>query len=980
MATFSDVNTQTLGSFIQDTLYYEGYTIIQGSQAGATASDYPYGKDAYNTRRQELLKYISQAQKELEEDNSNEQEVYNEVFDTLDAISKSAEVSWEARTGQSAFVGLEGQELQEAVEERAKFITDNIPTEEGIKQVIDPPPNSGIIGLADQQQNLQESEASQQQTVDERLTAQCILIDIIPEISTFNADFRVDPNNVAELANATTICMSGDTNYFSSFINGSDKKAKFLDLTTAQLSSLTPVVKLYKVIQQSDGKTKDYLIPFSTHSAWRSGLTTYGTIEDLLFEDKRERPMDVGLKSFSWAFEGSNPVSSRRDISAKLTLFSNNLNNLAETFNIYANDGTVNCFRYVDLLLRSGKKFKESKQYNPQYYTTKIEIGWKSENTDLFDEKELESLRLNTTTMLLTLVDHNFNFAQDGTLTLTLDYRAYFEGLLFSDGADILRTSDQYKEIEDRKQSIKDKEKAVSDEQDPEDPSDKPETNAEKELDKAQKEYANYIIEVNKQSYGDIIQHLRTNNQIYIIGIEVSKYNLFRAQISSTSDISTQTGVSDFVKYYANEQNGVVDDAIKNATDAVTGKEDGSEGYNPKLATLVPQEEGGYKYITYFYLGDLLNYVISKAYNKLSEEPNKPSFLFGSALYRSRSNSARIARVNIMDIPVSIEWFSEWFANTIISQKRTEYQLLYFLRDICAKLINNIMSSACDKSGTLKLKNKFNTVNFFVKKTESSNEDPIYNKKIEKIRLSLGDINVQDINEIIQTYAPQEDGKTLDTSLTTEYLAVYCYDASSPVSVNCDEDIKNGIYHFYFGRDRGLIKNINFTRAQTTGLRELNYVRESSGRGWEQLMTPYDVEMKMVGNNLFINGMMVFINPSGFGRQIGQPNETDSISYQLKLGGYHTIYRIDSTISTSGFETSVKARWVGSGTKAKTSEANPTILTNEAQPTSVATGGSSTQTVEDPAPTCEQYDSGFNYSINYGKAPEDPGTRVKPSK
>jgi len=820
--------------------------------------------------------------------------------------------------------------------------------------------------------NPQEQQSSAEKAADERLDAQCMLIDLIPELREKNASFRVDSTNVAELENLKTICMTGDTNYFSSYIHGTSSKAKFLDFTTAQLSSLTPILKLYKVIQADNKTTKDYLIPFSTHSAWRSGLSTYGTVEDLLNEERRERPMDVGIKSFSWTFEGTNPVSSRRDISAKLVLFSNNLNNLAELFDIYASDGSKNCFKYLDLLLRSGKKFTADKQYDPQYYTIKIEIGWKTENKELFDEKkgELQCLEDNTTTMLLTLIDHNFDFAQDGTVKVTLDYRAYFEGLLFSDSADIIQSVEQHNQIQEKREKLKTAQIKAEESADPDSASDT-KTQQQKEYDLLLKSYSEYIRGITKQSYADIIQGLDNKNQIYVIGINVSSYILFRQQIKSSSDITTQTGVGEIITYSSTESQDIKETAINQATDSVYAKTAEQTG-NPDLSNLIPVEEAGYKYLTYFYLGDLLNYIIDKTYEKLDTEPNKPSFIFGSALYRSRSNNARIERVSIMDIPVSVEWFTEWFSNTVISQNKSEYQLLYFLRDLCSKLINNIMSSACDKSGVLKLQNKFNSVDFFIK-NDSDGYSFLYKKKKEYMQTSQ-ELSVDDINEVITLHSPL---KGEDTSNTTQYIAFYCYDASSPVDVKCDEDQTKGIYHFYFGRDRGLVKNINFAKSQTTGLRELNYVRESSGRGWSQLMTPYDVEMKMVGNNLFKNGMMIFINPSGFGRKIGQPYEVDSISYQLKLGGYHTIYRIESTISTSGFETTIKARWVGSGTTGNLITPGSNLLTSQAKVGTIATGGNATQT-NDQAATCNQYDSGFEYPFSISTINNTSyGTRVR---
>jgi hypothetical protein len=59
--------------------------------------------------------------------------------------------------------------------------------------------------------------------------------------------------------------------------------------------------------------------------------------------------------------------------------------------------------------------------------------------------------------------------------------------------------------------------------------------------------------------------------------------------------------------------------------------------------------------------------------------------------------------------------------------------------------------------------------------------------------------------------------------------------------------------------------------------------------------------------------MMIMIDPSGFGRRIGQPDDPDSISFKLKLGGYHLVYSVSNSLSLDGFVTTIKARWIGSG-------------------------------------------------------------------
>jgi hypothetical protein len=273
-----------------------------------------------------------------------------------------------------------------------------------------------------------------------------------------------------------------------------------------------------------------------------------------------------------------------------------------------------------------------------------------------------------------------------------------------------------------------------------------------------------------------------------------------------------------------------------------------------------------------------------------------------------------------LDIPISVEWFTEWFTANVIMQDKEIYPLLYFFSDLCTKIISNIMSTTCvGDNKLLRNKNKFNRVNFnIVKNGESEASDALLIEKDilfdynDYYYLDIADLTTEQIRDIVVNNSLSSD-QPVDYNNIQEYIVLYCQDKTAPTSVDCEEDQKNGIYHVYFGKDRGIVKKINFKRTQTIGLRESNYIRNSNGIGLQQLMTPYDVDISMIGNNLMYNGMMIYVDPSGFGRNIGSPDDSNSVSYQLKLGGYHTVYRVENSFGVNGFETNVKSKWVGSG-------------------------------------------------------------------
>ncbi len=837
---------------------------------------------------------------------------------------------------------------------------------------------------------------------DERIEAQCILIDYISTLSQDNYKWRKSTSNNKDFYDLATanggggtqnyymIGMKGDGEDFSSLINGSQLKGKFLDFTTAQLSSLTPVVKLYKVQQIEDGSTIDYLIPFPTHAGWLNAKSNTGQVlkNDLqslnVFDPSNQSPINVGLKSFDWQFEGSNPVSSKVDIKAKLVLFAKSLSDLVEEFDVFnfeqstPQDKQIQRFKYADLILRSGKKFTDAKQYDPKYYKLKIQIGWKTENTKLFDQPQRDSLEVNTTTLSLTLVDHSFSFDQDGSVTLTVDYRAYTESVLASQDADFIRTYQQQVEVDTIRNRLYIDNKILS--SDPSDPNSRVNQSdidaAKKSHEEATKKYQETIDRLNQEAFASIINELNDKGAIYYIQVNAEAYAQAKRGVKISSGLTQieidninterQRLEAQIVTLKAERErvaktttpsvgpqiialNQQITDAVarlnalpatslsaatttfgnvlnkKPAPSALASaaiKAIGSS--NTDLSSLVPEEQDGYKTVSFFYLGDLFAIAIRRMYQKMSivtytddngiqltkpetalDKLEKPKFIFGSALFRDAKDTTSLTSVNILDVPVSVEWFTEWFANEIISQQREIYPLLYFIRDLSSKIIDNLVNSYCDKSGALRSRNKINTLLFPIVKFDGG-DDAIVTAGVAP----LDDLPVDPtLSSLVNAVMP----KFGQTQNLQEYIAIYCQDRRAPPKIDCEVDERKGRYHFYFGKDRGLVKKINFTRTQTIGLRELNYVRESSGLGLEQLMTPYDLEITMVGNNLMFNGMMIFINPSGFGRKIGQPDDPNSISYKLKLGGYHLVYRVENMLGLDGFETRVKAKWIGSG-------------------------------------------------------------------
>jgi hypothetical protein len=132
-----------------------------------------------------------------------------------------------------------------------------------------------------------------------------------------------------------------------------------------------------------------------------------------------------------------------------------------------------------------------------------------------------------------------------------------------------------------------------------------------------------------------------------------------------------------------------------------------------------------------------------------------------------------------------------------------------------------------------------------------------------------------------------------------QYFVISCNQTSARVlRGNPEEDLKHGIQHLVIGSDRGLVKTFTFSEKQIPHLRAMNIANAQ----WDQaLVLPQDAELTMVGNNLFQNGQMVYINADlGLGTTVAR---------RLGLGGYYRVVRSSHSITPGNYETVITCHW-----------------------------------------------------------------------
>ena len=116
-----------------------------------------------------------------------------------------------------------------------------------------------------------------------------------------------------------------------------------------------------------------------------------------------------------------------------------------------------------------------------------------------------------------------------------------------------------------------------------------------------------------------------------------------------------------------------------------------------------------------------------------------------------------------------------------------------------------------------------------------------------------------------------------------------------------DSDGRKGIYHFEVGKNRGLLKNLSFSRIDVPFMQEQLMLNQVGM--YDELKMIYNVSIDMIGNNLFIPGSKIFVDPSTIG--MGSPLDKKSASFRLGLGGYYIVHGITTSVNNGVMSTSL---------------------------------------------------------------------------
>lgn len=620
------------------------------------------------------------------------------------------------------------------------------------------------------------------------------------------------------------------------------------------------------------------------------------------------------------------------------------------------------------------KQNKGSFVYDKDDFRIKAIVGWYPPKDvrgakQLFSQEELDAIQDTRIFMYLGLQNHEIDFKKNGTVELTINYIAYAESAMSDDGDDILFPSAEIKKQEnelaekihqlEQQLNIKTQEN-IEGTPEPEPHASQNTKKLEKEIEKQKERLQNISHISNKEAYQRIYDGLINKKRLYTEIVPTNFFNKqIRRRITPIDTFSVEEAAKQNEETAAlNSKEGKRED--NKETSVISGiiswgsaqwkrlfnseEEVQLEEYNQAIegnSEITEEEMNSEDYsLTYFYLGDLFEIVLEGMFEKTGDVNtnflnkdirvmlgNITFFDYGQLVdtgmvvknYGIKNEkygldeiwTGKRVSVNIADIPISHKLFSSWFFQNISSAGLESMTFKDFVEKVINDLVIRAVSTECRE---------------FAPKQQARLRYKVFsvprNKTREAIfKASLNEdkgfrINAEEIVAGNAQFSLRQNKMAIDNDNTAvdNYMFIYGgVEWPFDLSNNYSEDLRKGIYHIFFGNERGLVKEINFQREDLPFLRESNIYSQLADKKKKNviLRDKYNANVEMVGTNLFEVGSKIHITPTIPGTGIYAAREKDL--KDLGIGGYYDIISVESVIESGRFNTTLEARWTARG-------------------------------------------------------------------
>jgi len=704
--------------------------------------------------------------------------------------------------------------------------------------------------------------------------------------------------------------------YYSSENKSYDSEiVEFLEsLSTIQLSTLMANIRVDKFVKGSNSaEIPDGVYTLDLHGDNKSTLKDF-------FDGKRESIGGYGIKSLGIKQETSrktNYSSARYHLELKMVF--NSMKDLLYEYT-HKNGST---YTATDVLIGFSNSVLNEQQ-GPLTYTTRFHVGYDSSSLDpeifprTVNGKDVDWKRILqeiSLELFATAYQWDINITEEGKIEVVINYVGYTSMQETSRATNILFLDDELlalNHINESKKTAKEDKKISQSE-------------SKKRQEWANEDYKNFL----KSGYTRFVKDLFDSGKInfaYVDSTDVENIERGIDYIEQNGDITSSEfaniRVPDTVrdslrrnKIIVSEYDGrynITSDQSINASNQLSGKgHEGNKvsqskrklslsdltvvnGTGKRGKVLLDRDDflqinesgsGEIVSIPYFYFKDLVATAMVIYYENMKTHFQKVAKVnltmdFGEIDIYDPVFPDKTFRMSIGDIPISYDLFTVWFNHYVVKPKKIQYSLKEFIRDCIRYLIlPSIKADQCFYKGNNPWKKGGNA---------DTDIDLYMNSDVSK-----------------------------DFKNVWNQFYIFSYAKKDRKFKSKEQDGRDGIIWLAPGRDKGIVKSINFGKNTSSMLKSHLMVRAlekttdaDKKSKVTQLREVYDVTVRTIGNSFIQTGSTVCVQPSllDLGNILDGENESWKI---LGMGGYYSIVSAELNFEDGKYDGVYKGVWQG---------------------------------------------------------------------
>ena len=757
-----------------------------------------------------------------------------------------------------------------------------------------------------------------------------------------------------------SLLTSGDPYGFINRLTQHPHQDKFFDMTTAEISSLQPMIRLFKVFEnEEDQQEYQHELNFDSHAS-------AADVESLT-QNRDKRGFGVGIQNFSFTYDGNNPFAAKKSIKAQLTIFASSFDELLkERPASYMTHETSpqsrsRTYRYADLALKTwmGKQ-TYAKEENvvdiPECrlsapieddansklnfrlkaivgYARPLDSTWFNNKSQAERTQLLDAIGQSYVTLNLTPTTHDFKIDDMGRVTFNINYLAYVEDFydqpqfdIFYDEEVAMRTMGRKYEYEGLSELCTAPEIATW---------------------KESLATSGVIRKDKFENMQSLMSRLQAKKKIRYINMTFAEIVSFNTK-GPFFEKEGSVQVTDSPSNNAALQRELLDEytsAWDQGDEGGKADEDLSSALALSLQATNPTQEN----LGFFYVSDLVDVILEgiearlktfsqpeiydqapldtidgdakseeiQSHRQFYQQYKKFRVLLGPVEIMDPVNNSAMKHINFGDIPISTKYFLEWLSAELLKREQTQYNLSKFLNDLLNTLVRNFLNNdSCFAAFSTKQKVRVTQAAVTSYKDDSRYAWDEITKFIISHKwdsvLNISDANVPQplLNVSGPLGAPSGDAGIQNEM---NYM-VYFAGRTQPLELmrgNREQDVAAGIFHYMIGRPKGIIKTISLSKTDAKYLKEVRFQQEGFD-GLQQLREVYDVNIDCYASPKTFPGTYIFVDPRGFA-----PNtvayDSENVKFDLTrygIGGYCMIIRSEHNFGPGKAETKVTAKWV----------------------------------------------------------------------